>query len=298
GDLTLDVSYTFGPGADDDGVTAHVPLAVLDQLRGDDFDWQVPGHRPGLVVALIRTLPKPLRRRLVPAPDRGREALAGIGPGDGPLLEVLARRLSALAGERITAADFDLDAVPPHLRVRFRVEDAAGREVAGGRDLAGWRARLSARARRAVAEAAPGIERRGLTAWDLGTLPRSVQVEAAGRPVRGYPALVDEGETVAVRVMTTPDDQARVMWAGTRRLLVLAVPAARREAERRLRRQPALAAAPPHLPGMGDLAGDCVAAAADRILATHGGPAWDAEGFARLATAARDRLAPLARGAG
>ncbi|HEX6420274.1 MAG TPA: ATP-dependent RNA helicase HrpA [Acidimicrobiales bacterium] len=297
GDLALDVSYTFGPGADDDGVTVHVPLAVLNQLRADGFDWQVPGHRLDLVVALIRTLPKPLRRHLVPAPDRGREALAAIGPADGPLLAVLARRLSALAGERITAADFDLDAVPPHLRVRFRVEDADGREVASGRDLDVLRARLSGRARRAVADAAPGIERRGLTAWDVGTLPRSIEVQAAGRPVRGYPALVDEGETVAVRVMTTPDDQDRAMWAGTRRLVVLAAPGARREAERRLRRQPALAAVPPHLPGVDDLAGDCVTAAADRIVATHGGPAWDEEGFARLAAAARDRLAPLAAGA-
>jgi ATP-dependent helicase HrpA len=297
GELAFDVSYTFGPGADDDGVTVHVPLAVLNQVRPDGFDWQVPGHRLDLVVALVRTLPKALRRHLVPAPDRAREALAAIGPGDGPLLEVLARRLSTLAGEHITAADLDPDRVPPHLRVRFQVEGAAGDDVASGRDLGELKARLSGRARRAVAEAAPGVERRGLRSWDVGTLPQSVEVEAGGRPVRGYPALIDEGETVAVRVMATPADQARAMWTGTRRLLVLAAPAARREAERRLRREPALAAAPGHFPAVGDLADDCVTAAADRIIATHGGPAWDEDGFARLAAAARDRLAPLAAGA-
>ncbi|HEX6570301.1 MAG TPA: ATP-dependent RNA helicase HrpA, partial [Acidimicrobiales bacterium] len=297
GDLAFDVSYTFGPGADDDGVTVHVPLAVLNQVGPQGFDWQVPGHRLDLVTALVRSLPKPVRRRLVPAPDRAREALAGIGPGDGPLVEVLARRLATLAGEPVAPGDLDLGRVPPHLRVRFRVEDPAGGEVASGRDLAELKARLGGRVRRAVADAAPGIERRGLRSWDVGTLPRSVEVDADGRPVRGYPALIDEGETVGVRVMASPTDQAAAMWTGTRRLLLLATPAARREAERRLRTEPALAAAPAHVPSVGDLADDCVAAAADRIIATHGGPAWDEDGYARLVGAARDRLAPLAAGA-
>jgi ATP-dependent helicase HrpA len=115
--------------------------------------------------------------------------------------------------------------------------------------------------------------------------------------VRGYPALLDEGDSVAVRVMTSAEDQARAMRAGTRRLLLLALPAARREAERRLRAVPALAAAPAHVPSVADLADDCVAAAADRIVASQGGPAWDEGGFARLLAAARSRLAPLAGGA-
>ncbi len=297
GELAFDVTYTFGPGADDDGVTVHVPLALLNQLRTDGFDWQVPGHRLDLVTALVRSLPKAVRRHLVPAPDRARQALAGIGPADGPLLDVLARRLASLSGEPVAPADFDLDRVPAHLRVRFRVEDGAGDEVASGRDLAALRAALGGRVRRAVADAAPTIERRGLRTWDVGTLPRTVEVTAAGQPVRGYPALIDEGETVGVRVMASAADQARAHWTGTRRLLVLAVPAARREAERRLRTEPALAAVPAGLPGVGDLADDCVTAAADRIIATHGGPAWDEEASGRLAGAARERLAPLAAGA-
>ncbi len=297
GDLAFDVTYTFGPGADDDGVTVHVPLAVLNQVRPDGFDWQVPGHRLDLVTALVRSLPKAVRRHLVPAPDRAREALRGIGPGDGPLLDVLARRLATLAGEPVAPGEFDLAKVPDHLRVRFRVEDGDGAEVASGRDLGELRRRLGGRVRRAVADAAPGIERRGLTTWDIGTLPRTVDVEAGGRPVRGYPALLDEGDSVAVRVMTSADDQARAMRAGTRRLLVLAMPAARREAERRLRAVPALAAAPAHVPSVAELADDCVAAAADRIVASEGGPVWDDEGFARLSAAARARLAPLAAGA-
>ena len=297
GELALEVTYTFGPGAPDDGVTVHVPLAVLNQVDPGGFDWQVPGHRLDLVIALIRSLPKAVRRRLVPAPDRAREALAGISPADGPLLEVLARRLATLSGEAVAPGDFDLDRVPVHLLVRFSITDGAGAEVASGRDLSALRAQLGGRVRRAVADAAPSIERRGLDSWDVGTLPRTVEVTAGGQPVRGYPALIDEGETVAVRVMASPSDQARAMWTGTRRLLILAVPAARRDAERRLRAVPALAAATAHVPSVGDLADDCVTAAADRIIATHGGPAWDEDGFAALAESARARLTALAAGA-
>ena len=297
GELAFDVSYTFGPGAPDDGVTVHVPLAVLNQVDPAGFDWQVPGHRLDLVTALIRSLPKAVRRHLVPAPDRARAALAGISPADGALLDVLARRLATLSGEAVAPGDFDLDRVPAHLLVRFRIEDGRGDAVASGRDLAALRAQLGGRVRRAVADAAPSIERRGLLAWDVGTVPRTVEVEAGGQPVRGYPALIDEGDTVALRVMASAEDQSRAMWTGTRRLLVLAVPAARRDAERRLRAVPALAAAPAHVPSVGDLADDCVAAAADRIIATHGGPAWDEPTFATLADAARARLAALATGA-
>src|SRR5918997_418291 len=297
GQLAFDVSYTFGPGAPDDGVTVHIPLALLNQVDPGGFDWQVPGHRLDLVTALIRSLPKAVRRHLVPVPDRAREALEGIGPADGPLLDVLARRLATLSGEAVAPGDFDLDRVPPHLLVRFRVEDATGEAVAARRDLAALRSQLGGRVRRAVADAAPSIERRGLRTWDVGTLPRTVDVEAGGQPVRGYPALIDEGDTVAVRVMASADDQARAMWTGVRRLLVLVVPTARRDAERRLRAVPALAAAPAHVPSLGDLADDCVTAAADRIIATHGGPAWDEQSFATLAEAARDRLAALAAGA-
>jgi ATP-dependent helicase HrpA len=298
GDLALPVSYTFGPGADDDGVTVHVPLAVLNRLDPGGFDWQVPGHRLDLVTALVRSLPKGARRRLVPAPDRAAEALAGIGPGDGPLLEVLARRLASMAGEPVAPADFDLARVPAHLLVRFRVEDGAGAEVAAGRDLADLRRRLAPDARRAVAAAAPKLERRGLVTWSIGTLPRVVDAPAgAGLSVRGYPALVDEGSTVGVRVLTGEDEQARAMAAGTGRLLALAVPAARRDAERRLRTVPALAAAPARYPGPAALADDCVAAAADRIVAAEGGPAWDEGSWSRLAAAARTRLPRLAAGA-
>ncbi|MFP3900215.1 MAG: ATP-dependent RNA helicase HrpA, partial [Acidimicrobiia bacterium] len=296
GDVVLDVSYTFGPGEPDDGVTVHVPLPILFRLSGDGFDWQVPGHRLELVTALIRALPKQVRRRLVPAPDRAREALAAITPDDGPLLEVLAGRLGTIAGVPVSPASFDLTRVPRHLLVRFRIEDEAGSEVASGRDLGALRRLLRDRARRAVTGVAGSVERTGMRGWEIDTLPRAVGAEAGGHAVHGFPALVDEGATLGVRVFVDEAEQAAAMAGGARRLLLLAAPGARREVERRLRSVPELAAVPTGHPGPDAIADDCLAAAADRIVTTHGGPPWDAAGARRLQEAARARLGRLAVG--
>jgi ATP-dependent helicase HrpA len=85
----LRLTYQFEPGSDADGVTVHVPLAVLNQIGPDGFDWQVPGLRQELVTELIRSLPKAVRRSFIPAPDWAAATLERIGPADGPLLEVL-----------------------------------------------------------------------------------------------------------------------------------------------------------------------------------------------------------------
>ena len=294
GDITLDLSYSFIPGSDEDGVTVHVPLALLNRLTPDGFDWGIPGQLPELVTALLRAVPKQVRRQLVPVPERAAEVLAAISPADGPIAEVVTRRVAAMTGEAVRPRDLDWARVPPHLRMRFAVEDARGRVVAAGRDLGALQRALATRARSAVAAAAaPGVERTGMTGWDLGDLSRTVDVDARGHRVRAYPALVDEGATVGVRVLATPQDQARAMAAGTRRLVLLAVPSARRDVEKRLRTVPALAAVPAGIPGVPELTDDVLAAAADRIVAASGGPPWTAERAAELVAAARQRLGRL-----
>ncbi len=129
GDLTLPLSYQFEPGADADGVTVHVPLTVLNRLSADGFDWQVPGLRADLVTALLRSLPKALRRSFVPAPDSAAAALRQIGPevGDEPFADALARELRHATGVTVPREAWDLAKVPDHLRMTFRVEDDGGR---------------------------------------------------------------------------------------------------------------------------------------------------------------------------
>jgi ATP-dependent helicase HrpA len=296
--LELPLTYVFEPGADDDGVTIHVPLAVLPQLAAlpaTGVDWHVPGHRLELVTALIRSLPKTLRRELSPAPERAVEALDGIGPADGPMVEVLARKLTALAGVRIAPGDLGVDRLSRHLRLRFSVEDDKGRIVGAGRDLAALWSDLATQARRAVTAAVPGpIEQRGLTGWPGGTLPRTIETVVDGQRVVAYPALIDEGSTVGVRVVTNPRDQQTLMARASRRLLLLAAPRTESQVERRLRVDLGRAAVGRWAPDIPALAADCIDAAADRLVAARGGAPWDEDAYEHLADAARTRLTPLA----
>jgi ATP-dependent helicase HrpA len=284
-DASLPLRYEFDPASESDGITVGVPLALLDRLDAAGFDWQIPGWREELVTALIRSLPKSLRRSLVPAADHARAFLAsasGPAAADGPLLPALARELTRMSGEAMGAADFDLERVPAHLRMTFRVEDEGGRTLAAGKDLDALRSRLRDRMRAAIAEAAGSFERSGLTEWGVDRLPRTVEVGWAGHTVEAYPALVDEGHSVAVRVLTTRSAQERAMAAGTRRLLLLALGSPAKAVQRLLPNDTKLVLAHSPYGGAAELLADCVTAAVDQLMADHGGPAWDEAGFDAL----------------
>jgi ATP-dependent RNA helicase HrpA len=287
GDLSLALSYRFEPGTDHDGVTVHVPLKVLPRLHQDGFEWLVPAMRSELVTALMRSLPKELRRPLVPMPEVAAEVLAAVEPRREPLLDALERELERLRGVRVPRSAWDLSRLPAHLRMTFRVEDEDGGVVAEGQDLEALRERARPRLREALSTAAAGLERRGLGAWTIGALPKTVALPGTGQAVRGYPALVDEGDAVGVRVLDTPEAQELAMHAGTRRLLLLSAPSPARYVTDRLGNAAALAlAGAPH----GSLAAvldDATVAAVDALIAQAGGPAWDEDGFARL----RDHVA-------
>ena len=250
GDQMLGLAYRFEPGAVDDGVSVVVPLALLAQLDNTGFDWQVPGLRDELITALLRSLPKAIRRHVVPAADwaeRFSAELAEAGPeshGGRPersLAQALARLIQPLANQPVSASDFDLARVPAHLRMNFRAVDERGRVVGAGRDLPDLQTRLSDRARSSVARSvsapraeAPSrvaaasaqgtVERTGLTAWTFGDLPEVLDTRVAGGVVRGYPAIVDEGKSVAVRVEATADAAAAATRDGVLRLVLLTVP--------------------------------------------------------------------------
>ena len=282
GDLALPVSYRFEPGAEDDGVTVHVPVDVLARLGGQEFGWQVPALREELVTALIRSLPKELRRNFVPVPDTARAVLAELVPGQEPLLVGVQRELQRRTGVLVPLDAFDPERLPGHLRMTFSVEDDAGGVVARGKDLTALQEQLAAPVRAAVAAAVAGeLERTGLRDWPdgLAELPRSVERASGEHVVRGHPALVDEGDRVAVRVFASPAEQAAAMPAGVRRLLRLGLPSPVRAAERSLstRARLVLGANPD-----GSLAGlldDCADAAVDSLV---GRLPWTAEEYAAV----------------
>jgi ATP-dependent helicase HrpA len=241
---------------------------------------------------LLRTLPKPLRRALVPIPDRVREVLPHIDPGE-PLLPALDRELRRSAAVVVPAGAWRPDQVPDHLRATFRVLDDAARPLATGKDLAALKAQVAPQARASLARAASELERTGLTSWDVGTLPRTVEVRRGAHDVTAYPALVDEGTTVGVRVVATEAEASRLMWRGARRLLVLVAGSPSRQVVKGLspRTRLALQFNPDgEIPALVD---DVVDAAAGELIAVTGGPPRDAAGFAALVERARAELPPL-----
>jgi ATP-dependent helicase HrpA len=282
GELLLRLSYRFEPGADDDGFTVHVPLEHIAAITGDEFAWLVPGLRHELVAAMIRALPKDLRRPLVPVPDTASAVLAAVRPRREPLVTAVQRELERQKGVRATPEQLDPANLPPHLRPAFQVEDADGGVVARGPDLDALRTTARPRLQRQLADATPDLHRTGLTGWSIGTLPREITVTAGGRATTAYPALVDEGTTVGVRVLDSRAAQTVAMRSGTRRLLLLNSPSPARWVKDRLDLRAQVALAEPVLGGLDALLDDAVAATVDRLVDDAGGPAWDAETFARL----------------
>ncbi len=236
GDLTFALSYQFEPGTDADGVTCHIPLDVLNQVRDVGFDWLVPGLRVELAAAYVKTLPKAIRTQFVPAPDKARAALAAIsqggrlgeppedgsGPQSGrPFAEELARGLYIATGQRVVPEAFDPTRLPDHLRMTFRVEDSRRSRLAEGRDLDELQGRLAPKVRRTMQQAAGDLERRGLVSWSFGELPDTFEATRGRATIQGYPAMIDHGDTVAIQVLASPAEQAAADRLGLRRLLLL-----------------------------------------------------------------------------
>ncbi|MGW4202834.1 ATP-dependent RNA helicase HrpA [Streptomyces sp. NPDC004726] len=300
GPLKFRVTYQFEPGADtgssersegSDGVTVHVPLQVLNQVTDEGFDWQIPGLREEVVVELIRSLPKPIRRHYVPAPNHAKAFLERAHPLQEPLPVTLARELQRMVGVPVRAEDFDLSKIPDHLKITFRVVDERRRKLAEDKDLEALKLRLRPKARQALSRAAAAtagpsgesIERTGLTDWTIGALREVFETRRAGQPVKAYPALVDEGPTVSVRLFDTQAEQRQAMWRGTRRLILLNVPVnAAKFASERLGNQQKLALSSNPHGSVTALFDDCATAAADKLIADYGGPVWDEESYRKL----------------
>lgn len=215
GGLEIPLEYRFEPGHEADGVTAVIPLPALNQLPEEPFQWLVPGMLEEKIAALIRSLPKSLRRNFVPAPDFARACVQALVPDRAPLQEAVADQLRRMTGVEVEAGAFDAARLPAHLHMRFRVVDTRGRTLAAGRDLSALRAELAGRAREQFARLSDtGFERDDVNTWDFGDLPAQVDLERAGLTLRGYPALVPEDGRIALRLLETAAEARRRMPEG------------------------------------------------------------------------------------
>ena len=285
----LTLSYRFEPGSAADGVTVQVPLQLLNQIDPAPFTWQVPGLRLELVTALLKSLPKPLRRQMVPVPDHAKALLARMTPYQQPLLDALERELAEV-GIPVCRADWRLDQVPAHLTITFQVRDGEA-ILAEGKDLAALARQLQPQLRATLSAAGGDLERQGLRGWDVGTVPRIYQYEQAGHLVTAYPALVDQGDSVALSLMPTEAQQRHAMWAGTRRLLLLAMPGLIKSVQRSIDRHARLELVRNPDGDLEALLVDCITCAADALIAACGGPPFDEDGFIALRDRGRAELA-------
>jgi len=289
--VRLPLTYEFEPNSKADGVSVRVPLALLNKLDADDFAWSVPGFRKDVVIALIRALPKALRTNFVPVPDWAEAVLDRVPARRGTLPDAIGNELRRLTGTVVPRDAWRPDQVPDHLRVNFRIVDERDAVLAEGRDLEVLRRSLAPKVQQTISAAAGNIERRGITTNDFGVLPRRVAQIRGGYEVNVFPALVDEGESVAVKVFESEDEQRTAMVAGTRKLLLLTLPPAARYLQGRLdnRAKLELSRGNPYR-SIADLLDDCAGAAVDKLVADAGGPVWSSVEFASLRDAVRQDL--------
>ena len=303
GDQTLRLRYRFDPTADDDGVTVTVPLPLLPRLEGDEFEKLVPGLREELVTALIKTLPKAIRKHVVPAGDWARTLLAAVGPKldappaePQPLTALLADEIRRRTSAPVTAADFDPARLPAHLTPTFRVIDERGRTIGSGKDLSELQAKHKDRATKGVAKVAAAalpkheLEQKGLQAWTFGDLPRHVDSSYAGGrsgagTVRAYPAIVDRRDSVELVLVADAAEQARLSRRGVRRLLALSSPSPASYIREHLSNQEKLllSAGPYRTPD--EAIADVSLAVADRVIRRHApdGLVWRSVDFEAIA---------------
>jgi ATP-dependent helicase HrpA len=227
GATELPLEYHFDPGHAADGLTLVVPLPLINQVSPERLEWLVPGLLEERVIALLRGLPKQMRRAFVPIPDTAAKVVGRLTPSDRPLIQALAETLFDLIGVRVPEDAWDLSALPGHLRMKVRLVDRQGRTLAVGDDLVQLKRRHGGGDLGSAVGATPSwehaLERDGITRWDFGTLPESVDTDRAGIRLRGFPALVDRGDSVSIRILDSERSAATAMRAGLRRLIMLSL---------------------------------------------------------------------------
>lgn len=284
GRLKLRLTYVFDPTSERDGVSVHIPLTVINQIRADDFVYQIPGLRPEFFAALIRSLPKRLRRNLIPAPDFARALEQSITLFDGPLYEQAARQLTRMGGEIVTADDFDLSSIDRHLFVTFVIEDLSGKEVAYGKNFAALAQNLEGRARTALQQVVKSHKSSAAPSavWNFGEIKKERITRQGSLSINAYPALTDKGSGVALELYDTPESQAQAMWQGQRRLIFLGIKNPLAFLEAHLPNKAKLAMYYQPLGSVKDLVSDLLLAAINELMRRHGAPVWNEADFRRL----------------
>lgn len=224
--FALALSYVFEPSEVDDGVSVHIPLALLNQIDYSRFDWQIPAFREALISALIKSLPKPIRRNFVPVPNYVQAFMQAVPQAEGELLPILTKQLLRMTGCKIPEDAWNLDAVPDHLKVNFKVVNDQGKVVSQGRSYQVLQTKLQDEVEQTLAEIAPSAfaEQASVSQWSFGELPTMIEEQRQGYQITAYPALVDEGKTVALKLFDKAEEASWSQSRGLSKLLQLNIP--------------------------------------------------------------------------
>ena len=291
GNLKLKLTYQFEPGTDADGVTVHIPLPLLNQVEMTGFDWQIPGLREELVIALIKSLPKSYRRNFVPAPNYAQAFLGRAVPLEKPLLDTLIYELRRMTGVTVEAEHWNWEQIPSHLKMTFRVVDENGKKIAESMNLDELKFSLKDRVQESISAVADdGIEQSGLHIWSFAELPQCYEQKQRGFSVKAFPAIVDEKDAVGIKLFETEFEQAVAMQQGLRRLLLLNVPSPIKYLHEKLPNKAKLGLYFTPFGRVLDLIDDCIACAVDKLIADFGGFVWNEEGFNKLRDFVRENV--------
>ena len=296
----LPLDYQFDPGNNTDGVTLRLPLALIHQLAPERLEWLVPGLLTERIAALLRGLPKTLRKTLVPIPDTAARLSARLQPSERPLIQALGEAIKELTGQRIPEDAWDESVLPEHLRMKVRLLDHDGSPLATATDLVALKRQHGETSAR-VAIPVSGVEQVGRRRWDFGDLPETVELARGGIRLLGYPALVDDGQTVAVRVLDSQASAEAAMRGGLRRLIMLHLADEMRTLRRqlpgldRMRLQYAKAPSRDDQQPAEDLADELMARILDRTFLDDRPPLRQQAAFAQRLTECRAQLLPTAQ---
>ncbi|AWL11847.1 RNA helicase [Saliniradius amylolyticus] len=291
GNLTLPLSYHFEPKDDDDGVSVEIPLPLLNQVRPHGFDWHVPGLREELITTLIKSLPKRLRRNFVPAPDYASASVSAMEVGDSPFLDSLSHHLKRMTGVEVPEDEWDWAGLPQHLKMNFKVFDHNHKLLAQGRDLLALQQQLKGQVTENLQQvASPGIEQDSLSDWQFGPLPTEYHQQQGSYEVKAYPALVDEGKSVAIKLFDGEQKAQQAHRQGVRRLLLLQLPSPVSYLQQKLPNKAKLGLYFNPFGQIKALIDDCIAAVLDDAIINWPEDVRDPEQFDALKEQVRGRL--------
>ncbi|SFS44984.1 ATP-dependent helicase HrpA [Succinivibrio dextrinosolvens] len=289
----LPLSYIFDPTSKDDGVTVHIPLAIVNRINSREFAYQIPGLRLEFLTSLIKSLPKRLRKNLIPAPNYAKALAESIGgPSKDDLYVKAAKELTRMGGEIVTCDDFDKTLIEKHLFMIFSIEDEKGKVIKKGRNFDSIAASLQGQVKDVLSKYASKSTKvqKPLNEWNFGTIKTTEVTCQNGIEITAYPALTDKGQGVTLELYDSKYKQQKAMWAGQRKLLSLGLKQPTAYLEQHLPNKSKLSMYYQPLGTVKDLINDLMLAAIDMIMVENGAPVYDEENFKRLLEKVRGDL--------